>query len=141
MLKWSVMAAMGVLLTGCAALAPVAANIKPSSSAKEEFHSATSIKLEQANFAVVKTNVVGECKGFALLGLVTVVPAEFSTAMDRLYVRAEMQPGRAQTLGNTLIERSSTYLILFSIPKVSVRADVLEFVPASPTGPPLGRRD
>jgi hypothetical protein len=48
--------------------------------------------------------------------------------MNRLYSHAEMQTGRSQTLGNLIMEKSSTYLILFSIPRVSVRADVVEFV-------------
>jgi len=79
---------------------------------------------------------VGQCKGFSLLGIITLVPARFSMAMDRLYAQAEMQPGRPQTLANLVVERSSTYLILYSIPRVSIRADVVEFVPPVPAGPP-----
>jgi hypothetical protein len=91
--------------------------------------------LEQANFVEVKTNVVGQSKGFSLLGIITLVPARFGTAMDRLYAEAAMQPGRPQTLANLVTERSSTFLILYSIPRVSIRADVVEFVPVAPAGP------
>jgi hypothetical protein len=55
--------------------------------------------------------------------------------MDRLYAHAEVRPGGAQTLANIVVERSSTYLILYSIPRVSIRADVVEFVTPSPTNP------
>ena len=129
------MAGMTLLLGGCAALAPLAVPLLPNGSASGEFHTATTVKLEQANFATVKTNVVGQCKGFALLGIITIVPARLSTAMDRLYAQAQMQPGRPQTLANLVVERSSTFLILYSIPRVSIRADVVEFVPPSTAGP------
>jgi hypothetical protein len=81
---------------------------------------------------VVKTNVVGQARGFALLGFITMVPARFQTAMDRLYTKAEMQSGQAQTLGNIIMEKSSAYWILFSIPRISVRADLVEFTPNRP---------
>jgi hypothetical protein len=135
MIKWICMAGMTLLLGGCAALAPLAAPLLPTGSANGEFHTATTVKLEQANFVVVKTNVVGQCKGFSLFGIITIVPARFSTSMDRLYAQAEMRQGRAQTLANLVVERSSTFLILYSIPRVSIRADVVEFVPLSPVGP------
>ena len=129
------MAGVTSLLGGCAALAPLAIPLLPTGSANGEFHTATTVKLEQANFVVMKTNVVGQCKGFSLLGIITLVPARFSTAMDRLYGQAEMRQGRPQTLANLVVERSSTYLILYSVPRVSIRADVVEFAPLSPAGP------
>ena len=132
MIKWICMAGMALLLGGCASLVPLAAPLLPNDSASGEFRSATTVKLEQANFAVMKTNVVGQCKGFSLVGIITIVPARFSTAMDRLYGQAEMQPGRPQTLANMVVERSSTFLILYSIPRVSIRADVVEFLPVPP---------
>lgn len=124
-----------MLLGGCASIAPLVAPLLPNGSANGQLHMATTVRLEQANFMVVKTNVVGQSKGFSLLGIITLVPARLSTATDRLYARAEMQPGQPQTLANVLVERSSTFLILYSIPRVSIRADVVEFVPLSPTDP------
>jgi hypothetical protein len=131
------MAGLPVLLGGCAALPflPASSSLLPTGSASAEFHSATAVKLEQANFTTLKTNVVGQTKGFALLGIITIVPARFSTAMDRLYAQAEMRPGGAQTLANMVVDRSTTYLILYSVPRVSVRADVVEFVAPSPVTP------
>jgi len=137
MLKWIFMAGMASLLGGCAALAPLAVGpLLSTGTARGEFHNTTTVTLEQANFATVKTNVSGQCKGFALLGIITIVPARISTALDRLYKQAEMQPGRPQTLANMVVENSSTYLILYSIPQVSIRADVVEFLPVPPAGPP-----
>jgi hypothetical protein len=132
---WIFVAGLPVLLGGCAALPflPGSSSLLPSGSANADFHSGTAVRLEQANFTTVKTNVVGQTKGFALLGIITLVPARFSTAMDRLYGHAEVRPGAAQTLANVVVERSSTYLILYSIPRVSIRADVVEFVRPSTT--------
>lgn len=126
------MAGVVSLLGGCAAVAPFIPGLMPSGSANAEFHTATTVKLDQANFAMMKTNVTGECKGFSLFGVITLVPARFSKAMDRLYGQAEMRQGRPQTLANMVVERSSTFLILYSIPRVSIRADVVEFVPPPP---------
>jgi hypothetical protein len=88
---------------------------------------------------VLKTNVVGQSKGFALLGILTIVPVK---AASRLYTQAEMQPGRPQTLANIVMEKDSTFFILFSIPRTAIRADVIEFIPAvtnMPPGPPESR--
>jgi len=135
MLKWILIMGMARVLVGCAALPALTAgsSLLPTGTAIANVYGTTAVKLEQANFIMVKTNVVGQSKGFALLGLITIVPARFSTAMDRLYARAEMRPGGAQTLANVVTERSSTYLILDSIPRVSILADVVEFV-ALPSG-------
>jgi hypothetical protein len=128
---------MAWLCGGCAGIATMplssASSVLSSPKASNlEIHTGTQVTLSGANFMVVKTNVVGQSKGFALLGIVTIVPARFQTAMNRLYADAQMQPGKPQTMGNVVMEKSSTFLILFSIPRVSVRADVLEFVPPPP---------
>jgi len=114
---------------GCASVATLPiSSLLPAASSSVDIRSQTSVKLDEANFIVIKTNVVGQCKGFALLGFIGISPAQFTTAMDQLYAKAEMQTGKPQSLANVIVERSSKYLILFSIPKVSVRADVVEFV-------------
>jgi len=129
--------APALLLSGCAAVStlPMASLLPPIASGVE-MHGQTMIKLEQSNFKVVKTNAVGRCKGFALIGLITIAPAKFSKAMDRLYAQAELQAGRPQTLANVVIDRSSAFFILFSLPQVSVRGDVVEFVAPAATEAP-----
>jgi hypothetical protein len=129
MLKWVVSAGAVCLLAGCAA-APLmsSAPLLLTGGASSEFHSGTAVRLDEANFMTVKTNVTGQAKGFALLGIFTLSPARFGTAMDRLYGTADVRVGRPQTLANVVAERSSSYYVLFSIPRVEVRADVVEFI-------------
>jgi len=124
------------LSAGCAGAAatelPSAFSSMNPSASSLEIHNQTELRLTEGNFSVVKTNVVGDARGFALLGFITLVPARFETAMGRFYSKAEMQTGRPQTLGNLIVEKTSAYWVLFSIPRVSVRADVLEFTPNRP---------
>jgi len=135
----SLLAVLGLAAfsTGCAGLAASSAlpeslsSLNPNTTALE-IHNQTELKLSEGNFSVVKTNVVGQARGFALLGFITLVPARFQTAMDQLYSKAGMQSGQPQTLGNVIMEKTSAYWILFSIPRVSVRADLLEFTPNHP---------
>ena len=137
-----IIALLGVLLgvallgSGCAGVAASSltsnlGSLNPNTGALE-IHNQTELKLTEGNFSVAKTNVVGQARGFALLGFITLFPARFQTAMDRLYSKAEMQTGHPQTLGNIIMEKSNAYWILFSIPRVSVRADVVEFTPNRP---------
>src|SRR5207253_1505818 len=114
--------ALAALTSGCAGLATMPFSSPsslmssgPSANALE-IHTQTEIKLDEADFVVVKTNVVGQSKGFALLGIITIIPAKFTKAMNRLYGQADMQMGKPQTLANLIMEKNSTYLILFSIP-------------------------
>jgi len=78
---------------------------------------------------LVKTNVLGKSKGFSLLGLITIYPATLTKAMNRMYSAAQMTPGQPQTLAHLIIEQSSSYWILFGIPQVQVRADIVQFSP------------
>ena len=133
------LAFLGLALAGgCAAVStlPVASVIGSPNASALEIHSGTEVRLQEANFIVTKTNVVGQSKGFALLGILTIVPAKFTTAASRLYTQAEMQQGRSQTLAHMVMEKDSTYLVLFSIPRTAIRADVIEFIPAATNIPP-----
>ena len=127
---------LALLTAGCAGMAAsqlptTFGSLNPNSSGLE-IHNQTEVKLSEGNFSVMKTNVVGQSRGFSLLGFITLVPARFQVAMDRLYTKAQMQSGRPQTLGNVVMEKTSAYWILFSVPRVSVRADVVEFTPNRP---------
>jgi hypothetical protein len=98
------------------------------------------VKLAQDNFVLVRTNVVGRSQGFSLLGLVTIVPATLNKAMTRLYNNAQMNEGQPQTIAHLVIEQTSSYWILFGIPEVDARADIVEFRHEAkgprPSGPP-----
>jgi hypothetical protein len=133
--------ALGVLLNGCAAasaVSTVSAVGGSLNSSALEIHNNTDVRLQDRNFIVVRTNVMGQSKGFALLGLLTIDPAKFTTAMSRLYDHADLKLQRPQTLVNLVMEKDSSFYILFSIPRTSIRADVIEFtsVPATNSVPP-----
>jgi hypothetical protein len=126
---------LAALAGGCAgASALSAASVigSPNASALE-IHNNTDVRLQDKNFIVIKTNVAGQSSGFALLGILTIVPAKFTKAMGRLYAQADMQPGRPQTLVNLIMEKDATYYVLFSLPRTAIRADVIEFIPATAT--------
>lgn len=118
-------------LSGCAAVAPLTSVLGNGGAPGTglDVHSQTSVRLEEGNFVTVRTNLVGSSKGFKLLGFITLRPATLSEAMDQLYGKAEAQPGRPQTLAHLIVEHSGIYVILFSIPRVTVRADLVEFQP------------
>ncbi len=97
----------------------------------------TSVHLSQDNFVLVKTNAYGRSRGFSLLGIITIVPATLTKAMNRMYVSAQMSPGKPQSTAHLLIEQSFSYYILFGVPKVEVRADIVQFHP-QPSAPGVG---
>ena len=128
------------LVNGCAAAAavPVSSLVGSVSGSAIEIHHQTEVRLQEANFMVTKLNVIGQSGGFSLFGLLPIVPPKFGKALSRLYMQADMELGRSQTLANLIIERNNTYLVLFSLPRISVRADVIEFRPAAIANPLSG---
>ena len=126
--------ALCCLVGGCAALAPLDGSLGSmlgGGHLPADMHQQTSVSLSQPNFVLVRTNVVGTSKGFSLLGFITIVPATKSTALGRMYAGAQMQLGEPQTLADVIFERSSSYYILFGIPKVEVHADIVSFRPGA----------
>lgn len=91
-------------------------------------NTATGVNLAKSNYKVVKAGVRGESKGFKLLGIIPFSSPNYADAKASLYASAdENLAGRSIALANQTEDRSSTYLILFSIPKVTVTADIIEF--------------
>jgi hypothetical protein len=88
----------------------------------------TTTDLKRANFRIVKANVRGEDSGFWLLGFIPVTSPSISNAMDRLQSQVGSE-GRAVTLVNVVQERQDAYFVLFSIPRVVIRGDAVEFLP------------
>src|SRR5438128_9833145 len=93
--------------------------------------------LSRANFRVIEGNVRGRDTGFALLGIIPIVSPSYSNAMSDLRSKVPVS-GRAAALANVTRDHSSLYLILFSLPRITVTADVIEFLPESdaPARPP-----
>jgi hypothetical protein len=122
--------AAAALLCGCATAVPaVSSGAGLLGQSPASAHTQTSVNLSQGNFVLVKTNVVGRSKGFSLLGLIPIYPARLTKAMDRLYANAEIQPGKSESLAHLITEHSSSYWILFSLPEITARADVVQFNP------------
>lgn len=89
--------------------------------------SVTEVNLSQANFRLVRADAIGESTGFKLLGLLTFKSPEYAEAITRLYRQAGISGGRPQTFVNVVYDQTSTYFILFSLPKITVRGDLVEF--------------
>lgn len=81
------------------------------------------------NYRVVKTSARGTSRGFRLLGIIPFGSPSYANAKADLY-RSVGQPleGRAVVLAHQTEDRGSRYLILFSFPKLTLTADVLEYV-------------
>ncbi|MGA3142360.1 MAG: DUF6567 family protein [Verrucomicrobiota bacterium] len=95
----------------------------------------TSVSLAGNNYKLIKEGVRGTSSGFRLLGFIPIVSPTHAGAKASLY-QSVGQPltGRSVALANETEDRSSLYLILFSIPKITVTADLVEFTDASGGG-------
>ena len=89
--------------------------------------SGTNIDLSHNNYRVVRSNVVGTSYGFWLLGFIPITSPSHTSAMSELYDNAGVVEGKAQALVNVTQDHSYLYLILFGIPSLTVRADIIEF--------------
>jgi hypothetical protein len=117
------------LLTGCAAVLPALPALSGLIPAPAGTHvlTATAVNLSRQNFKIVKANAVGSSVGFSFLGLITLQSPGYAEAITKLYQYAGVSEGKAQALVNVVHENSSTYFILFALPKITVRADIIEF--------------
>jgi predicted component of type VI protein secretion system len=84
--------------------------------------------LSRANFRVVQSNARGQDTGFNLLGFIPIVTPGYGDAMSDLRSAVPMS-GRATALANVTEDTSTIYLILFSLPRINITADVIEFIP------------
>jgi hypothetical protein len=135
MVKVLFILAIASVLCGCTSVSSAGPSIlNPFGQAQDPAHIQTSVNLAEGNFTVVKTNLTGHSTGFSLLGLIPIVPPKFTKAMGVVYAKAEIQEGESKTLANMIIEHSGSYWILFSLPEIIVRADVVRFNPQTGTG-------
>jgi hypothetical protein len=94
----------------------------------------TGVKLERANFRVLKANARGDDYGFRLLGIIPIIQPSWGDAVEKLKEGVDSE-GRAVSLANVTQQKRNIYLIAFSIPKVTVQADVVEFLDAKAPHP------
>jgi hypothetical protein len=93
--------------------------------------------LSRANFRVLEKNVRGRDTGFALLGLIPFSSPSYADAMSDVRAKSGMA-NRAAALTNVTEDRSTIYVVLFSLPRITITADVIEFLPDTPS-PPAGQ--
>lgn len=88
--------------------------------------SGTTTDLTKNNFRVLRANAVGKDSGFYLFGIIPFYSPTYSDAMRDLYKGVRVE-GKATALANVSQDKSYLYLVLFSIPKITVTADIIEF--------------
>ena len=88
----------------------------------------TGVELRGDNYKIVQAGAKGESTGFYLLGLLPLSHATYAEAKSNLYLYSgETLKGRSIALANQTYDHSVVYLILFSIPKITLTADIVEF--------------
>ncbi|OPL17344.1 MAG: hypothetical protein AVO38_01220 [delta proteobacterium ML8_D] len=92
----------------------------------------TGVGLYGNNYKVIRAGVKGESNGFSLFGLIPIVSPNYADAKSNLYQAiGEPLEGRSIALANQTQDRSTLYVILFSIPKITITADIIEFTGAA----------
>jgi hypothetical protein len=123
------LAACAALCTGCPALLPFSALLGDMrGGGAGDALIATHVELGQANFCVVRSNVIGESRGLTLLLFLTVDPTSYVEAFEDLELHADLQAQRSQAFANLAYESTVRNFLVFALTKVAVRADVVEFL-------------
>lgn len=129
MMKWLKILPVLVSLNGCAAAIPALpalSGLIPPQPGTQVLTS-TRVNLSGQNYKIVKANVIGSSLGFSFLGLFTFKSPHYDEAITALYQDAAFSEGKALAIVNVVYENSSSYFILFALPKITVRADIIEF--------------
>ena len=89
----------------------------------------TQIDLNHANYKMVKAGAEGRSYGFRLLlGIIPITAPNTAAARSDLYSQVgESVNDKSVALINVTEDRSTTWLLLFSIPKLVITGDVVEF--------------
>jgi hypothetical protein len=89
----------------------------------------TQIDLNHANYKMIKAGAEGRSYGFRLLlGIISITAPNTAAARADLYDHVgESVNGKSVALINVTEDRSTTWLLLFSIPKLVITGDVVEF--------------
>ena len=118
-----------LLLAGCAAALPALPALSGLIPAANGTHilTTTTVNLSRKNFKIVKANAFGSNVGFSFLGIFSLNSPSYEEALTQLYRSADVSEGKSQALVNVMHEQTSTYFILFALPKITVCADVIEF--------------
>lgn len=130
-------------------LALAAASLSLVSCTRSNIHQSLAqpvIKLTEGNYRVVATQVSGRSRGLHVasiiptsgydartflqggpLGGFPIKSASEAAAIDEMYRKAGDQRGRATAFINMRTEVSGLNFLLFALPKITVKADLIEF--------------
>ena len=114
-------------VTGCGPIPPLPITL-PSRAEQVVVLTQTEVQLAQRNYRVVRTQVVGSSRGVALLGLLTVKPPDAIAAFAHLVHAGGLAEGQARALINVIQHSRTPFFLLFSLPTITFRGDVVEFV-------------
>ena len=103
-----------VLLTGCISVG------------EQPFNTGARADLSRANFRVVKTSARGTDSGFHLLCFIPLFSPNYADAMEDLHTEYDME-GKSTALVNVTHDKSEMFLLLFSVPRIKITADIIEF--------------
>jgi hypothetical protein len=89
----------------------------------------TQVSLDRANYKVLKAGAEGSSYGFRFfLGIIPITSPSVATARADLYRNlGQSVNNKSVALVNVMEDRSTTWLLLFSIPKLVITGDVVEF--------------
>lgn len=98
---------------------------------KVEDHASTQtdVSLSHGNYKMIKAGAEGKSYGFRIfLGIIPITAPSTADARTDLYRNlGESLTGKSAALVNVTEDRSTTWLFLFSIPKIVITGDVVEF--------------
>ena len=123
------------LCAGCAL--PFASLLSSSTSGGQApgIQTTTSVTLSSDNYRILKTNIMGTDWGITLLGIFPIISPDYTTAIEKLYIAGEVSEGKPQAVVNILQQNTAPFFILFSLPRITFTADVVEFIKAPPVTP------
>lgn len=89
----------------------------------------TQVTLTHGNYKMVRAGAEGRSYGFRFfLGIIPITAPSTAAARADLYSSlGQSVNGRSVALINTTEDRSTTWLLLFSVPKIVLTGDVVEF--------------
>ena len=120
-----------LLGTGCALPLPAVAP-QVGGGQQGALQAQTNVTLARANYRVVKTNVVGTDWGVYFLGVFPIVSPDYVKALKKLYKAGDVTAGKPLALANVIQQHTAPFFILFSVPEITLRADVVEFTQTPP---------
>ncbi len=93
------------------------------------------LKVDRNDCRMVCTQLVGESKGFSLLGFIPIKQPSEVVAVKRMYDNATRRgaqiEGRSAQFANRSIEHSSNYYVLWSRPTIKSSGDLVEYLPGA----------